>query len=266
LAQAGQHERALQLIGQAIATGEAHGMVGLSLGALYETRARIAIWMKDQAAFDLYAERCASEYKKGKNPALSAKFGRLMEEARQQKVAASEPTQQASELLAQSQTETGYETIQSRMLECVDQNDRARCALTIVLQSMESFAGHLFGVNEGAQLLPLASLPETLPDEALGRWLQASLALELEAQVSATATAEGDDGDAHSEIATRYTDAEGRTFEPIFLTARGERDERIAAVLALHVQPGPRSIPPKELLAEIACQLVEHGDVTGIVI
>jgi hypothetical protein len=169
-------------------------------------------------------------------------------------------------LFVSSQAETGFETIQSRMLECVDQSDRARCALTIVLQSMESFSGYLFGVGEGARLSPLAALPEARPDVGLSNWLEESLKMELESLVSATATADGEDEEPHSEVSGRYTDPEGRVFEPIFLTAKGEHDERIAAVLALHVQPGPRSIPPKELLGEIACQLVEHGDVTGIVI
>jgi tRNA A-37 threonylcarbamoyl transferase component Bud32 len=272
LARAGENERAQALIDEPIAAAEALGMVGLSLGALYEARARMAIWSGEQASFEQYAERCAGEYRKGRNPALSARFGRLMEEARQRHVGPEPPPPEPSELLGQSQTETGFETIQSRLLECVDQNDRARCALTIILQSMDSFAGHLFGVNEHAELQPLASLPEVQPDEGLSRWLQASLELELESQVSATATADGEDededgdGEPHSEIATRYTDLDGRTFEPIFLSARGQHDHRIAAVLALNVQPGPRSIPPKELLAEIASQLLEHGDVSGFVI
>ena len=107
-----------------------------------------------------------------------------------------------------------------------------------------TFTGYLFGVKQGAELAPLAGLPESAPEPGLSAWLQASLQLELESQVSATATADGEDEEPRSEFAARYTDAEGRTFESIFLTARADGDQRIAAVLALHVQPGPRSIPP----------------------
>jgi hypothetical protein len=62
----------------------------------------------------------------------------------------------------------------------------------------------------------------------------------------------------------RYTDAEGRCFEPIFLVGKHEGGERIAAVLAMQIAPGPRTVPPKELLAEIADQLFDHGDVNGV--
>jgi hypothetical protein len=35
-------------------------------------------------------------------------------------------------------------------------------------------------------------------------------------------------------------------------------------VLALHVPSGIRTVPSKDLLTQIADQLVEHGDVVGI--
>ena len=57
-------------------------------------------------------------------------------------------------------------------------------------------------------------MPEVPPDGELSRWVEQCLRVELESQVSATATAEGDDEDAHSDVSTRYTDAEGRSFEP----------------------------------------------------
>src|SRR4029077_20403323 len=106
-------------------------------------------------------------------------------------VGPNEPAPQASELLALSLTETAFETIQSRMLECVDPVERARCALTILLQSMDGFAVYLFGVQADGRVSELACLPEVPPDGELSRWVEQCLRVELEAQVSATATAEG---------------------------------------------------------------------------
>jgi hypothetical protein len=263
LALAGQYQPALAVIERVMEVSERLGMGGLSTGAVYELRARIAIWMGERAVFEQFAQRCADEYKKGKNPALTAKFARLMEEARQADGDAQSRARESNELFVLSQTETGYETIQSRMLECVDQDDRARCALTILLQSSDSFAGHLFGVRDQL-LIPLAALPEAAPDTGLARWLESCLRTELESQASATVTAEGEDDDGRSDPPNRYTDGEGRLFEPVFLVARHEHEDRIAAVLAMQVNPGPRTVPPKELLAEIAEQLVAHGDVKGI--
>ncbi len=264
LARGGEHAAALVLMDEAIASSEALGIGGLSLGSLYETRARIAIWTGDRESFERCAERCAAEYKKGRNPALSAKFARLMDEARARDVEPVGPVPEASALLAMSQTESGFETVQSRMLECLDPDDRARCALTILLQSMDSHAGHLYGVHAGGQLKALASLPESDADPQLGRWLEASLWLELESQVSATA--DGEDDGRGAGVPTRYTDGEGRSFEPIFLSTRDREGERIAAVLALQVASGLRGPRPKQLIAEIAAQLLEHGDVAGVVL
>jgi tetratricopeptide (TPR) repeat protein len=265
LAQGGEYAQALALLDSVIAVCERLHMGGLSLGAVYEARARIAIWMNDGDAFARYSELCAVEYKKGRNPALVAKFARLMDEARQSEPQASVPPRAAAELLELSQTETGLETIQSRMLECVDEGDRARCALTILLQSSDSFAGYLFGVRDEA-LVPLAGLPEVTADDGLARWLRDCLKAEIESQASATATADGEDEAPSGEPSMRYTDGDGRCFEPIFLVGKREHEQRIAAVLAMQIAPGPRTIPPKELLAEIADQLFDHGDVTGIAI
>jgi tetratricopeptide (TPR) repeat protein len=264
LARNGEYVEALTVIDAVIAVCEQRRMGGMSIGAVYETRARIAIWMDDRTAFARYSELCATEYKKGRNPALAVKFARLMEEARQSEPHETLPPRAAvADMLELSQTETGMETIQSRMLECVDENDRARCALTILLQSSDSFAGYLFGVRADT-LVPLAGLPEVEAETGLARWLDACLKAELVSQASATATADGDDEEHGVEPAMRYTDAEGRCFEPIFLVGKHEQGERIAAVLAMQIAPGPRTVPPKELLAEIADQLFDHGDVSGV--
>jgi hypothetical protein len=263
LGKSGEFAEALEVIGAVIAGCERTRMGGLPLGAVYEARARIAIWMNDPDAFAHYTELCAAEYRKGRNPALGAKFARLMEEARQSQPSASLPPR-AADVLELSQTETGHETIQSRMLECVDENDRGRCALTILLQSCDSFAGYLFAVH-GESLAPLAGLPDPQAEDALARWAEACLNAEVASQLSATATADGEDDEPSSGPSIRYTDAEGRCFEPIYLVStREDRRQRIAAVLALQISAGPRTLPSKELLTEIADALFEHGDVTGI--
>jgi tetratricopeptide (TPR) repeat protein len=262
LARNGEYPEALSVIDSVVAVCERLRMGGMSIGAVYEARARIAIWMNDRTAFARYSELCAAEYKKGRNPALAIKFARLMEEARQSEPHASLPPRSVTDLLDVSQTETGFETIHSRMLECVDENDRARCALTILLQSSDSFAGYLFGVRDD-ELVPLAGLPEVEAEDGLVRWLDGCLKAEIESQASATATADGEDEEHGFEPSMRYTDGDGRCFEPIFLVGKRADEERIAAVLAMQIAPGPRTVPSKELLVEIADQLFEHGDVTG---
>ena len=65
---------------------------------------------------------------------------------------------------------------------------------------------------------------------------------------------------------SRYTDADGRCFQAIPLIAVRGRAARMAAVLAVEVASGPRSMPTGELLSGIAHQLLEHCDVAGVVL
>ena len=271
---AGQHDEAVVTMDAAVAEGETLGRRGLALGALYEARARIAIRARDRAGFERAAERCAHEYALARNPALSLKFAALLAEAQQNDLAPLAALSEAQELAAvvSQQNESEYATVQSRMAECIGAHDRARCALTILLQSLDSFAGYLFGVSDG-RLSFLAGLPEGARDSELDEWAAACLEVELDAAGNtASATIEGGSGpgeDAETqrdELATRFVDQEGRAFEPLLLISEQSQPQRAAALLLVSYPTGPRTLGNRALLAEIADLLLEHADVTGSVV
>ena len=283
-ARSGAHAAAAAIVDEGIATAEQHGRTGLALASLFETRARIAIWAGDRPGFERAAERCAQEYARGQNPALSLKFAALMAEAQQHALRPLSIAPEAEQLAAiVSQQDSEYATVQSRIAECVSPSDRARCALTILLQSLDSFAGYLFGIDHGA-LRVLASLPEGERDLGLDRWAEASLAAELDAASStATATATEVDGelmpddggstterenDSESEagVAEHYIDHEGRCFEPLLLVSGMAVPQRAAALLLVQYPAGPRILSNRAMLGDIADLLLENGDVTGSVI
>jgi hypothetical protein len=253
-ARAGEHARAVEILDAILKTSLERGRSGLALGLQYEARARVAIWMHDRQGFERFAGLCCAEYGKAHNPALSAKFARLLEEAQGSRIAPESLHPQMLELATGAATESEYETVESRMRECVDDGDRARCALTILLQQAESFAGYLYRVREGDVAL-LAGLPERSPEAGLQQWLRQLAANELAAERDATVTGE-DDGASQEPPPCRYVDGEGRTFEPLWLTARdAEGRHGPVAVLAYHVTPGPRTLPDRGMLAHIAAQL-----------
>jgi tetratricopeptide (TPR) repeat protein len=65
------------------AARESLDMGGVSAGWVFEARARVALWMGDRAAFTHFAERCAERYRQaGGDPALAARYERLLQEAR----------------------------------------------------------------------------------------------------------------------------------------------------------------------------------------
>jgi hypothetical protein len=79
----GRYDSARIRIEAAIAMREADGFEGATLGWVYEARARLAIHEHDEPSFEKYAQLCRQQYRKtGGNPALAAKYERLMQEAR----------------------------------------------------------------------------------------------------------------------------------------------------------------------------------------
>lgn len=270
-ARAGLQDEAVATIEQVIKRSEGLGVSGLALGALYEARARIALLFGDAATFERFAERCAVEFRKAQNPALGARFARLIEEAERKELGPIEPAPESEQLLHTLESLVSHNTIRSRMLECVDEGDRARCALTLLLQSTDSNSGYLFGVRHGRVEL-IAGLPDRAPEPGLRAWVEQCVSRERDLGGDAIATADGEDplpGQSQSQSLppafVRYVDAEGMTFEPIFLIDRHvERGKRIAAVLALPMPRGVRSIPDRELMSEIASELLVRGDVSAV--
>jgi hypothetical protein len=58
-------------------------MLGVNLGWEYEARARLALWMKDRAAFEHSMRRSLESYEGERdNPALAARHEQLLRDAR----------------------------------------------------------------------------------------------------------------------------------------------------------------------------------------
>ena len=284
LAVAGRHAEALAIADPLIEHMESSGSSGLALGTFFEARAHIAIAMGDREGFERAAARCAREYKKGNNPAISAKFARLMERAHQQGLApaGAELENSLRVVVDPGQDETIDSTIVSRILECVDTFDRARCGLTILLQSSDAYLGYLYGVNERG-LVALAGLPDSVAEPALEQWLAswvnaeqefalqaatvttATISVEPPAteMITVTASQPPEEPAGRSGVPPEYVDAEGRRFYPVMLLHEQDGQRKLAAVLAMQAELKRRR-PPALLLAQIASQLLSHNDVQGV--
>jgi tRNA A-37 threonylcarbamoyl transferase component Bud32 len=286
-ARSGRHEQALRLIEDTIRWSESIGAGGLSLGVLYEARARIALAMHDRSAFSKFSERCAIEYRKGSNPVLSARFAELLDDAGRQQLAPPEGSLDVIELLESQRAETEHGTLRSRLFECVDRSDRARCSLTLLLQDAESFQGYLYGL-ENSHLVVLAGLPDLAVEAGMTTWLTAWVSAEQTAEAAtcrapdgarssrppgnsgsvtedhqATGTLDSEAPGPRHAVPDRYVDCEGRQFEASLLIGSAQQQRRIAGVLALHVARSPQRRPRGLLLRELADHLLEQGDVTG---
>ena len=260
LAQAGHPCEAIELSEAASEFAESWGASALALGIFYEKRAEVAMYMGDREQFMRSFEQCAVEYKKGQNPTLSTKLARLLDRAHALGCKPGEPARELLASLVPQAHESEHNTVRSRLLECSAPEERARCALTILLQSAESCAGYLYGVRD-SDVVALCALPEPSTDAALVVWVQQQLIAEIAA--SGEETGESSGPTPSPLIAPQYTDAEGRRFRAVMLVGEHQEQPRIAAVLVLQATGNDHRAPPRYVSFEIANRLLEQGDVTG---
>jgi hypothetical protein len=263
LALRGDHAEAVRLADGAIASMHAEGASAVLFGVAFETRARIALASGDDAGYQRFAELCGREFGQVKNPVLNARLARLLDDARTSPSVAPR-TPHAGPALTSASADSEYHTIYSRLHECYDRADRARCALTMLLQQLESFEGYLYGADPAGVTL-LASLPDGPPEAELESWVARWSAAEIASLTAEVDTGDGDDVSSPS-IPDRYIDQDGRRFAPIVLYARSELQCRLAAVLAMHMDQPGQPLPDRELGTRIANQLLEHRDVEGVVL
>jgi hypothetical protein len=262
LARFGQPEEALRIIGIVIQESEQLGKTGFALGTIYETRARIALWMNDRPNFELYMGYCSALHDAEKYPAMGAALARLVDEGKQGGILPTEVAANLRHSFRPSTVESEYETIHSRIAECVDLPDRARCALTLLLQNTVSSTGYLYGMSEERSLQLLAALPD-LPAGDLDRWITQYARDTLDEEESATGSASSSVTGSARLAPLRYVDSEGRWFEAAILFDEGERGRVLVAALVLQVDSTHRTMPAPELRNRIARELLGHGDVQG---
>jgi hypothetical protein len=260
LAQSGRLPEAEQRLDAQIAQAESLGHSGVVLGTFYEERARCALALQDRAGFERFAERCAVQYRKGNQPVLNERFSRLLEQAGTQGGALLSLRPGPAQLSARAQA-AQYAALQRRMRECLDDAERARCALTLLLQHLESFTGFLYrceAAGPNLQLRQLASIPEDAADAGLIDWLASWATAAQHATDEPTITR-----DVHSERTVtgaepegelHYVDAHGSHFAAALLELE-DRSARCVAVLAFRVPASGRRAPDRGLTGTLAEEL-----------
>ena len=164
-ARSGDVKRAMDRIEAAIADQRGRGVSGLLLGACYETRARIAIAVRDEAAAIHYAELVAQECRYG---ALMSRHGRLLQEARNAGVRMPDRANERPVLTLERAPEA--EAVM-RALAGSHGSERARRVLQILCERGHALDGHLFCAHSGPnELACVASLGEPEPSAALTRF------------------------------------------------------------------------------------------------
>jgi hypothetical protein len=157
----------------AVAACEARGANGVSLGLALEMRARVALHAKDAAAFNTYAQRCREPYQAGENPALAARFERLLRDGAdaglvQRLGATPDPTPADPASLA-------WDTV---IGSCRGPVERAERALRLIAEHSGLPGGYLYTLQHHGPML-MARVSHALPppqlDPLVARYLADAL-------------------------------------------------------------------------------------------
>jgi hypothetical protein len=117
----------------------------------------------------------------------------------------------------------------------------------------------------------MCSLPAVPVTEALLRWADGRYAAELAEEITETAReAGGDEGVDGGERSAReaslsdgesyFTDELGQTYEAVMLST----SSHLVALLVLAVPAGPRNVPSRELLRDVAEELLGGESFPGV--
>lgn len=142
----GDFESAVERVERGIEYREQLGIQGLNLGWAYETRARVAIYMRDQEAFVESAARCAREYGRGRGgSSLASRYEALRAEARQSGLLTISDIPPAPVAVT-----TAVSTLSTVLTQQTTLEERYSTALRLLIDASGARAGALYRLNENA--------------------------------------------------------------------------------------------------------------------
>jgi tetratricopeptide (TPR) repeat protein len=287
LARANECERALQALEPVMRQVEELGRVGLSAGLVYEARARIALAMNDVQTFTHFTDRCAVELGKSQNPAVLTRLALLLDEARAHGLLPTPLAEQISKSLKPAAHESEYDTLHSRFVECDGPPDRARCALTMLLQYTSSNLGYLYLTRADRTTVLAASLPDDPADPGVKSWVQRYASAWFETEVSSresgevktesieaiTASVAEESTSTNTDSLTLtgagadagvprvFVDSEGRSLQAVTLIGEPYAVDRKLCGLLIVESAGTSLVRvPEALTSAVAVELLQHGD------
>jgi hypothetical protein len=247
------------------------GSTGIILGLAYETRARVASAARDQEAFERYAALCAEQFRASENRALSARYNRLVEEAR--KAELSVPLEVAD---AAGFTETGTGTLVSQittlMEGCRGPQERAQRGIELLVKTSRSSQGFLYMlVDKGPALVAQLAdreIPteiETLAREALLDEMRSQTEGHTQTvTVTLMGDPEGDDSGTAPSPSDLWTRENGERYRPVLLS-HATADGFITVGLAVLLEdPSQAFIYPAQLAADLSRHAYDSGDASAV--
>jgi tetratricopeptide (TPR) repeat protein len=252
-ARAGRGAEAVARIERALARAGEHAVQGVRVGMLHEARARVALGMNDAEAFAAAAGRAAELYRAGRNPALVAKYERLIESARAAEIPLSNELTHAAEISAALGISHLGQSFHTVFEECESAAARKSRALRLLIERSGANAGFLYAVGERAALTLQAAEPVADPPAELEAALSAYLKAELDETSDVTVTC-------FDEAANTSSLGAAGGYQPVLLWAKEEGQRTIVGVAALRCEREAFSMPGWDLLSAVSKVLAEPDE------
>lgn len=157
---------AIELADNAIEAWKGLGVMGITLGYAYEIRARVAIYTADPMSFKSASQLCAEQYRVGFNPALTAKYQKLIQDADYWNAAAPVAGIPSSELVQphDGSAEELVASVRDCFVQCKGLEHQLQVAIELIVKEVGCRDGFLYLLEEGEPVL-VAQTTEALPPE-----------------------------------------------------------------------------------------------------
>ena len=240
----------------AIESLEAVGARGLLPGLAFETAARVAIALGDSAAYERYAPLCKQCYLAFPNPALAAKYQRLVrlsQRAAQAQLDTAAAPVPGDSVLTRSQ-------IESVLQGSVTRAERLQRVVQLLVSTAGAERGFLYALSDGVPSLHARSddlEPPPEIDAIALRYLEYEMTRDAE-----TATAVG----VEATFSTHWTSGMRQCFVPVLLNHQSSQGFVIAglAVLMIDSRNPPRAVA--ETAAQLSRYAVDSGDLPAFLV
>ena len=250
-AKLGEYAPAIARLDALIEKQLALGATGLRLGLSYEARAQLAVWAGDDRAFEQYSRLTAREYRYGVRCPLSARYERLMNEARARGL---RPAPQLSEYAPNTVVES-MNPIAATLAQTSGE-DFSRHALRVICEQRPARGGHLYLVQPDGVRWSVSHGTDR-PPEALAEQVREYVEQETErSDILSNPDSETVLGTVTQPSSIAH--AAGKNYELVVLSGVVNDNSRIAGVLAFEGSPAN---PPDQgaMLASLAAQLLSVG-------
>ncbi|MBN1654828.1 MAG: protein kinase [Deltaproteobacteria bacterium] len=262
-AKRGNYRRAVSLVQSVIDQTIASEITGLNLGLAYETRARVAIDMNDQASFNTYAELCAQQYRTGTNPVLAARYHNLMQEAREANLIVSGDLAGAAEMSEiRSRLQYDESAIVTILDNCRETQKRASRVLNLLIKRCNCSGGYLYAMQkEGLVLLAKSDeIDETIELTAL---VEKRILIEINDDQDVVTTTDEKQG--ASSTQPEWIGPRGEKYRAVLLGHYYQENFAITGIAVLLLDQNKPFIHAGELASAISKTLFDAGDVSIIV-